>query len=84
MFVVPKSDGSWRPMINLKSLNLYILTRHFKMESIRTAKDLLQGRDYIVKLDLKDVYLSASPTQEVCGLPLVRSSMEVQVPPPLA
>ena len=38
IFLVPKSDGSWRPVINLKSLNRYVVTHHFKMESIRTVK----------------------------------------------
>ena len=58
MFVVPKSDGSWRPVINLKSLNQHVRARHFKMESIRTAKGLLCSGDWMVKLDLKDAYLS--------------------------
>ena len=58
MFLVPKSDGSWRPVINLKSLNKYVIARHFKMESIRTAKGLMQTGDWLVKLDLKDAYFS--------------------------
>ena len=37
IFLVPKSDGLWHPVINLKSLNRYVVTRHFKMESIRTV-----------------------------------------------
>ena len=58
MFLVAKSDGSWRPVINLKSLNRHTIARHFKMESIRTVKGLLQEGDYMMKLDLKDAYLS--------------------------
>ena len=58
MFLVAKADGSWRPVINLKDLNVHIVSRHFKMEFIRTAKGLLQEGDYMVKLDLKDAYLS--------------------------
>lgn len=58
IFLVPKSDGSWRPVINLKSLNRYVVTRHFKMESIRTVKGLMQKGDWLVKLDLKDAYLT--------------------------
>jgi hypothetical protein len=45
MFVVPKSDRTWRPVINLKALNNYISCPHFKMESIRTAKDLIRQGD---------------------------------------
>ena len=58
IFLVPKSDGSWCPVINLKSLNRWIVVRHFKMESIRTVKKLLMPRDWLVKLDLKDAYLT--------------------------
>ena len=45
-------------MINLKSPNWWIVPRHFKMESIRTVKGLLMPGDWLVKLDLKDAYLS--------------------------
>lgn len=58
MFVVTKADGSWRPDINLKCLNKHILARHFKTESIRTARGLLHKGDWMIKLDLKDAYLS--------------------------
>ena len=58
MFIVPKSDGSWRPVINLKALNRHVITRHFKMESIRTVKGLMMKRDWLLKLDLKDAYLA--------------------------
>lgn len=58
MFVVPKSDGSWRPVINLQHLNKHVRTEHFKMESIRSAKGLIQRGDWMAKLDLKDAYLA--------------------------
>ena len=58
LFLVPKSDGSWRPVINLKGFNKFIITRHFKMESVRTVKAIIQKGDWLLKLDLKDAYLS--------------------------
>ena len=58
IFVVPKSDGSWRPVINLKSLNQYVRAPHFKMESIKLVKGLIQEGDWLTKLDLKDAYLT--------------------------
>ena len=58
MFVVPKGEGSWRPVINLKSLNTYLVPHHFKMEGIRVVKSLIQKGDWMVKLDLKDAFLS--------------------------
>ena len=50
--------GSWHPVVNLKSLNQFVVAHHFKMESIRTLKGMLQPRDWLVKLDLKDAYLT--------------------------
>ena len=58
IFLVPKSDGSWRPVVNLKPLNQYVISRHFKMESLKTAKNIIQKGDWLVKLDLKDAYLT--------------------------
>lgn len=45
MFLVPKKDRMQRPMINLKALNQFINTKHFKMEGIHTIKDLLRQGD---------------------------------------
>ena len=58
LFLVTKSDGTWRPVINLKSLNRYVITHHFKMETIRTVKGLIKPGDWLLKLDLKDAYLT--------------------------
>ena len=33
IFAIPKKDGGWRPIINLKVLNQYLNTRLFKMEN---------------------------------------------------
>lgn len=54
MFMATKAGGSWRPVINLKCLNQYILAQHFKMESIKTAKGLIRRGDWMIELDLKD------------------------------
>ena len=56
VFVVPKKGGSWRPIINLKNLNSYVVTPHFKMETVQNLKDVLHQGDFMAKLDLKDAY----------------------------
>ena len=58
VFLVPKSEGRWRLILNLKALNQFVIHEHFKMEDIRCVKDLLNWGDYMCKLDLKDAYLS--------------------------
>ena len=57
-FLVPKADGSWRPVLNLKPLNRFVISPHFKMESVRSVKNLVQPGDWLIKLDLKDAYLA--------------------------
>ena len=64
MFTVPKKDGGWRPIINLKSLNSYLVVSHFKMENIGSLKDVLQEGDFMGKIDLEDAYLSVPVHQE--------------------
>ena len=56
IFLTPKPDGSNRFILNLKNLNEYIETEHFKLEDLRTARDLLDQGSFMVTLDLKDAY----------------------------
>ena len=58
IFLVPKKDGGQRPVINLKSLNKFVYTEHFKMEGIHILKDLLKAGDWMAKVDLKDAYFT--------------------------
>ena len=56
MFMVPKKDGGQRPVINLKALNKFVKSEHFKMEGLHTVKALLQKEDWMIKIDLKDAF----------------------------
>ena len=58
LFLVPKKNGSMRPVINLKALNQWVETPHFKMEGLPTLQDLLRQGDWLVKVDLKDAYFT--------------------------
>lgn len=77
IFLVPKPDSAWRPVINLKSLNRYVIPHHFKMESIRTIKGVLQKDDWLIKLDLKDAYLTIPIAQT--QRPLLRFSWDKEM-----
>ncbi|OXU26260.1 hypothetical protein TSAR_007120 [Trichomalopsis sarcophagae] len=59
-FIVPKSDGSSRFILNLKQLNKFIETPHFKIEDIRTATGLVFPGYYMAKIDLEDAYFTVS------------------------
>lgn len=56
VFLVPKPDGSHRFILNLKRLNEYLVSPHFKMEDQRTVQKLLCRNDFMAKIDLKDAY----------------------------
>ena len=47
MFIVPKKGGKWRLVLNLKSLNQYVSKAHFKLEDIRSLKDILHQGDFM-------------------------------------
>ena len=49
-----------RPVIDLSSLNKFIVNEHFQLENLSCLKTLLLPGDFMTNIDLKDAYLSAS------------------------
>ena len=64
MFMVPKKDGGQRPVINLKHLNKFVKSEHFKMEGLHTVKALIQKNDWLAKVDLKDAFFMIPMAQQ--------------------
>lgn len=60
IFLVPKSNGDNRFILNLKRLNKYVTTHHFNLEDIRTATKLVTPGCYFGNIDLKDAYFSVN------------------------
>ena len=56
LFVVPKASGGWRPVLDLSTLNSYLVQRHFRMETASSIRDSIRPRDWVVSVDLKDAY----------------------------
>ncbi|XP_018404624.1 PREDICTED: uncharacterized protein LOC108781208 [Cyphomyrmex costatus] len=63
-FVIRKSPGGWRFILNLKRLNEYIIAPHFKMEDWRTVVNLLSPNDFLTSIDLQDAYFLIPIHQE--------------------
>ena len=57
VFLVEKKTGGYRMVLNLKSLNKFIRTQHFKMETLRSVVHSLDIGDWVFSLDLSDAYL---------------------------
>ena len=56
MFMVPKKGGGQRPVINLKYLNHFMKSEHFKMEGLHTVKTLLRKNDWMAKIDPEQIH----------------------------
>lgn len=56
IFIVPKPNGTFRFILNLKKFNRFVQNTHFKMEDIRTAVKLIEVGHYMGSVDLKDAY----------------------------
>ncbi|XP_068115427.1 uncharacterized protein [Hyperolius riggenbachi] len=57
VFLVSKANGEFRFILNLKSLNPFLVYKKFRMENIYSVRSLLQGREFFVAIDLQDAYL---------------------------
>ena len=57
LFVVQKDSGSWRPIIDLSTLNTFIVSQHFHMETPQSVLRSIRQGDWMISLDLQDAYL---------------------------
>ena len=57
IFLVPKKNKSWRPVVDLSPLNKYIRLDKFRMETLSTIRGAVKVNDWAVSLDLSDAYL---------------------------
>ena len=56
LFLVPKRDGGWRPVIDLSQLNRYLVVPSFKMETPASVSGALEQGEWTTSLDLKDAF----------------------------
>ena len=56
LFLVPKPDNKWRPILDLSNLNPFLKTKKFKMETPETIRTSLQKGEWVTSIDFKDAY----------------------------
>ena len=56
VFLVPKKNGQFRLVINLRPLNKVLHCPHFKMETVADICSAIQPGDWATSLDLTDAY----------------------------
>ena len=66
MFVVWKTSGSWRPVIDLSVFNRFVLKTPFKMETIQSVLLSVRQGDWMVSIDPKEAYLQVPVHPDSC------------------
>ena len=56
LFLVPKPNNWWRPVLDLSTLNTFLNTESFKMETPETIRTSLQAGEWVTSIDFKDAY----------------------------
>lgn len=56
LFLRKKSDGTMRPIFDLRELNNFVKTKRFRLISHTVVPDFLQPRDWMIKLDISQAY----------------------------
>ena len=56
LFLVPKPNNRWRPVLDLSTLNTFLNTESFKMETPETIRTSLQAGEWVTSIDFKDAY----------------------------
>ncbi|KAA6365103.1 MAG: putative reverse transcriptase, partial [Streblomastix strix] len=57
IFAIPKKGkAGWRKIMDCKRLNSHLQCNHFKMEDIKTLRELIRPGDWIIKLDLESAF----------------------------
>ena len=74
LFLVPKKTGDLRPVINLKPWNKFVVKRHFKMETISVARELMNSNDYLACVDLSRI------VSKISMVYLERTTLQVCLP----
>ena len=63
LFLVPKPNNKWKPILDLSKLNLFLGVEKFKMETPETIRTSLQQGEWVTSIDFKDAYFHI-PIQE--------------------
>ena len=64
IFMVPKKNGEYRMILNLKELNKNIPYHHFKMETFESALKLVKPNCYVASIDIRHAYYSVPIAEE--------------------
>ena len=56
LFLVPKPNQKWRPILDLSTLNKFLKVGTFKMETAETIRTSLSQGEWVTSIDFRDAY----------------------------
>ena len=56
LFLVPKPNNRWKPILDLSTLNTFLSTELFKMETPETIRTSLEIGEWVTSIDFKEAY----------------------------
>ena len=56
LFIVPKPNQKWRPILDLSTLNQFLCVKTFKMETPEIIRTSLQQGEWVSSIDFSDAY----------------------------
>ena len=60
LFLVPRKQCTYWPVMELSSFNSFVSHVHFQMEGLHCLKTLLRKGDYMTSIDLKDIFFRSN------------------------
>ena len=66
-FLVTKASGGWRSIIDLSTLNNFVMKTPFRMETTQSVRRSIRRNDWMASVDLKDAYLQVLFILQVTG-----------------
>ena len=60
IFIVKKTDGVTRLILNLEELDEFVKYEHLKMDGIKTIINMVTRKCFMATIDLKDAYYSVA------------------------
>ena len=60
LFLVPRKEGTYWPVMDFSSFNRFVSHVHFLMEGLHCLKTLLRKADHMTSIDLKDIFFRSN------------------------
>ena len=82
LFLVPKPNNKWRPILDLSNLNVFLKVEKFKMETPETIRASLHQGEWVTSIDFRDAYfhipIHSRTIQEVSQVSYPKPDIPVQ------